>query len=233
MNSAVHDLKDTIEAQNTILKNLANATEALPTKSDGYLRNCAVTDKYGYIRIQLEKGSRPFVVFCEQALDEGGWTLVLQRFNGTQRTAKEFREGYNSIQAGEYFLGTDKLYALTHSRDHELLFVLEFADLTKLTFQAPRFVLNSSEAHIQWAKEQETAHSNWQQWQSEMSRIQDRNPSQIFSSSQMQSLESCIVYLLKWNFGDGHQTPIAGRPAIRLYKLLIRPSNAYWTVKSD
>ncbi|XP_017098632.2 angiopoietin-4-like [Drosophila bipectinata] len=231
LTAAVRSLKDKIDEQTKILGRLANATEQLSTKTDAIPRNCAFTEKYGYTRIQLEESSQPFDVFCEQALNEGGWTLVLQRFNGTKRTAKEFREGYNSVQAGEYFLGTDKLYALTHSRDHELLFVMEFVDRSTRTYQAQRFVLNSPQAHFVWSQEQDTARYNWQTWEQEIARLP--------AGSSWESLEPChsticgperfLVFLLKWNFARGNQSPMVGRPAIRLFKLLLRPSNAYWS----
>jgi len=81
VSGAVRSLKEKIEQQTEVLNRLANATEKLSESSGFFLRNCALTDKYGYTRIQLEEGSKPFDVFCEQVLDEGGWTLVLQRFN--------------------------------------------------------------------------------------------------------------------------------------------------------
>ncbi|XP_037730434.1 angiopoietin-4 isoform X3 [Drosophila subpulchrella] len=236
VSGAVRSLKEKIEQQTEVLNRLANATEKLSESSGFFLRNCALTDKYGYTRIQLEEGSKPFDVFCEQALDKGGWTLVLQRFNGTHRTAQEFREGYNSIAAGEYFLGTDKLYALTHSRDHELLFVVEFVDRTTRTYQAQRFVLQSPTAHLKWEREQDTTRYSWYLWEQEIDRLP------AGESWEWESAESCtsnlcgperfIVFLLKLNFAMQNNSPIMGRPAIRLFKLLLRPSNAYWTVRN-
>ncbi|XP_017073499.2 fibrinogen beta chain-like [Drosophila eugracilis] len=236
VSGAVRNLKEKIEQQTEVLNRLANATEKLSEKSGIFLRNCALTDIHGYTRIQLEEGSRPFDVFCEQALDQGGWTLVLQRFNGTHRSAKEFREGYNSIVDGEYFLGTDKLYALTHSRDHELLFVMEFVDRSTLTYQAQRFVLQNPMAHLSWEKEQDTPRYSWSLWQQETARLPEGKSWQ-WESSQSCSSDLCgpekfMVFLLKWNFAIPNSSPIMGRPAIRLFKLLLRPSNAYWTVRN-
>ncbi|XP_068155190.1 fibrinogen beta chain-like [Drosophila tropicalis] len=157
--SAVRSLNTKMDKQNEALNRLADATE-LATKT--VPRSCIMTDKYGYTRIQLEPTSKPFDVFCEQAIDEGGWTLILQRFNGTSRNAQEYRNGYNSIRAGEYFLGTDKLYALTHSRKHELIFVMEFNN----------FVLQNPEAYSLWAQEHETRRYSWTQWQNDAARLQ-------------------------------------------------------------
>ncbi|XP_017055343.1 angiopoietin-4-like [Drosophila ficusphila] len=235
VSGAVRNLKEKIEQQTAVLNRLANATEKLAeTRQDlGFLRNCALTQKYGYTRIQLEEGSKPFDVFCEQALNEGGWTLVLQRFNGTHRTAQEYRDGYNSIEAGEYFLGTDKLYALTHSRDHELLFVMEFVDRTTRTFQAQRFVLKSPTAHLDWEMEKDTARYSWSLWEQEIARLPAGVPWELHDScpGSLCGPERFIVFLLKWNFAQQNLNPIMGRPAIRLYKLLLRPANAYWTVR--
>ncbi|KAH8248412.1 hypothetical protein KR032_007214 [Drosophila birchii] len=233
--SAVRSVKERVEQQNEILSRLANATEQLSAASNAFPRNCALTNKQGYIRIQLEEASRPFTVFCQKALDEGGWTLVLQRFNGTQRTAQEFRTGYNSIAEGEYFLGTDKLYGLTHSRDHELLFEVEFIDGSKRTYQDQRFILQSPTSHHAWAEEQDTANYSWAQWEQEIARLP--------AGYSWESSESCpgslcgperfIVFLLKWNFAQQNRSPLIGRPNIRIFKLLLRPSNSYWTVKNS
>ncbi|EDV41949.1 uncharacterized protein Dana_GF17243 [Drosophila ananassae] len=217
LTAAVRDLKDKLNEQTKVLNRLANATEQLSTKTEAIPRNCAFTDKYGYTRIQLEETSKPFDVFCEQALNEGGWTLVLQRFNGTKRTAKEFREGYNSIQAGEYFLGTDKLYALTHSRDHELLFVLEFIDRSTRTYQAPRFVLKSPQAHSIWSQEQETIRYTWQKWEQEIARLPAGSSWESFEpcNSSICGPERFLVFLLKWKpYGrtPGHSTLQAAAP---------------------
>ncbi|KAH8346835.1 hypothetical protein KR059_000572 [Drosophila kikkawai] len=236
VSSALRGVKEKIEQQNEILSRLANATEQLSVASNAFLRNCALTDKYGYTRIQLEEASKPFDVFCEQALDEGGWTLVLQRFNGTRRSAQEFRNGYNSIAAGEYFLGTDKLYALTHSRDHELLFVMEFVDRTTRTYQAQRFILQSPSAHMTWATEQDTARYSWAQWEQEIARLPAGKSWESYESCPTNTLcgpERFIVFLLKWNFAQLNQSPLMGRPSIRLFKLLLRPSNSYWTVRNS
>ncbi|XP_070072995.1 uncharacterized protein [Drosophila takahashii] len=236
VSGAVRNLKEKIEEQTKVLNRLANATEKLAEKSGVFLRNCALTDKHGYTRIQLEEGSKPFDVFCEQDIAEGGWTLVLQRFNGTHRSAQEFREGYNSIAAGEYFLGTEKLYALTHSRDHELLFVMEFVDMTTRTYRAERFVLQSTTAHLTWEREQDTARYSWSLWEQEIARL-PAGKSWEWEASQSCSSVLCgperfIVFLLKWNFGLQNYSPIMGRPAIRLFKVFLRPSNAYWTVRN-
>ncbi|XP_020799432.1 angiopoietin-related protein 6-like [Drosophila serrata] len=235
LTSAVRSVKEKIEQQNEILSRLANATEQPLVASNAFLRNCALTDKHGYTRIQLEEASKPFDVFCEQAQDEGGWTLVLQRFNGTRRTAQEFRTGYNSIVDGEYFLGTDKLYALTHSRDHELLFVMEFMDRTTRTHQAQRFILQSPTAHLTWAEEQETARYSWAQWEQEIARLPAGKSWESYEScpGRLCGLERFIVFLLKWNFAQLNHSPLIGRPNIRLFKLLLRPSNSYWTVQNS
>jgi len=66
VSGAVRSLKEKIEQQTEVLNRLANATEKLSESSGFFLRNCALTDKYGYTRIQLEEGSKPFDVFCEQ-----------------------------------------------------------------------------------------------------------------------------------------------------------------------
>lgn len=78
--------------------------------------------------MQMNQQSEPFYVLCEA--DENGaddWTVVLKRFNGVvnfRRDWEEYKAGFGNL-AGEFFIGLEKLHALTNSAVHELLVVLE------------------------------------------------------------------------------------------------------------
>ncbi|XP_073838867.1 angiopoietin-4 isoform X2 [Musca autumnalis] len=81
----------------------------------------------GILKLQLTPTSDPFYVTCEDQLAGGGWTVILNRFNGDinfQRGWMEYKHGFGNL-AGEFFIGMDKLYALTASAVHELLITLE------------------------------------------------------------------------------------------------------------
>lgn len=66
--------------------------------------------------------SSPFPVACEK-----GWIVVLRRKDGSvdfHRNWNTYKKGFGE-EDGEYFIGLDKLNALTETRSMELLFVLE------------------------------------------------------------------------------------------------------------
>ncbi|XP_034473407.1 ficolin-1-like [Drosophila innubila] len=71
--------------------------------------------------------SHPFKVACDSETRGGGWTIILRRMDGTvdfYRNWTEYKEGFGDLN-GEFFLGLDKIHALTEERNHELLVVLE------------------------------------------------------------------------------------------------------------
>ncbi|KAM7356057.1 uncharacterized protein ACRADG_001920 isoform 3-T3 [Cochliomyia hominivorax] len=81
----------------------------------------------GILKLQLTPTSDPFYVLCDDELLGGGWTVIMNRFNGDinfQRGWLEYKHGFGNL-AGEFFIGLEKLYALTASNVHELLITLE------------------------------------------------------------------------------------------------------------
>ncbi|XP_075160205.1 uncharacterized protein LOC142233239 isoform X2 [Haematobia irritans] len=100
----------------------ANSQQQLTT-------SCAqgVASTNGILKLQLTPTSDPFYVTCDDQLAGGGWTVIMNRFNGDinfQRGWMEYKNGFGNL-AGEFFIGLDKLYALTASAVHELLITLE------------------------------------------------------------------------------------------------------------
>ncbi|XP_034473412.1 fibrinogen-like protein A [Drosophila innubila] len=71
--------------------------------------------------------SHPFKVACDAETRGGGWTIILRRMDGTvdfYRNWAAYKEGFGNLN-GEFFLGLDKIHALTEERNQELLFVVE------------------------------------------------------------------------------------------------------------
>ncbi|KAH8403021.1 hypothetical protein KR222_003163, partial [Zaprionus bogoriensis] len=57
---------------------------------------------------------------------EGGWTIILRRFSGSvnfYRNWTDYKQGFGELD-GEFFLGLDKINALTTDQNQELLFLL-------------------------------------------------------------------------------------------------------------
>uniref|UniRef100_W8AKJ4 Angiopoietin-4 n=1 Tax=Ceratitis capitata TaxID=7213 RepID=W8AKJ4_CERCA len=81
----------------------------------------------GILSIQLTPESEPFYVRCEEELFGGGWTIIQNRFNGKLnffRGWADYQTGFGNL-GGEYFIGLEKLHALTSSAVHELLITMQ------------------------------------------------------------------------------------------------------------
>jgi len=71
--------------------------------------------------------------FCDYVHGGGGWLVILKRFDGSQDFYKEFadyKKGFGSLD-GEYWLGLDKINAVTNSGVYELRIDLEDFDGNK------------------------------------------------------------------------------------------------------
>ncbi|XP_034490383.1 ficolin-1-like [Drosophila innubila] len=89
---------------------------------------CTVAKSSGINEILIPKfSSQPFKVACDAETRGGGWTIILRRMDGTvdfYRNWAAYKEGFGDLN-GEFFLGLDKIHALTEERNQELLFVVE------------------------------------------------------------------------------------------------------------
>jgi len=97
-----------------------------------YLRslpvNCTDAKFNGIYKIRIPSfSSRSFKVVCDAETQGGGWTIILRRLDGIidfYRNWTEYKLGFGD-RNGEFFLGLDKIHALTAERYQELLVVLE------------------------------------------------------------------------------------------------------------
>ncbi|KAM8718155.1 hypothetical protein ACLKA7_004803 [Drosophila subpalustris] len=91
-------------------------------------RNCADDMVSGIYEIHLSTpGSQPFRVACDAKTRGGGWTIILRRLDGSvnfYRNWSEYKTGFGDL-SGEFFLGLDKIHALTKENSQELLVLLE------------------------------------------------------------------------------------------------------------
>uniref|UniRef100_A0A8D8BX30 Ficolin-1 n=2 Tax=Culex pipiens TaxID=7175 RepID=A0A8D8BX30_CULPI len=72
-------------------------------------------------------GVDPFDVYCEQQFYGGGWIVIQNRFNGSEdfyRNWTDYKNGFGSVD-GEFWLGLERIHALTKSQPRELLVHLE------------------------------------------------------------------------------------------------------------
>ncbi|CAF4075561.1 unnamed protein product [Adineta steineri] len=73
--------------------------------------------------------SVPFKVFCDMETDGGGWTVIQRRGEfkpqvDFYRDWKDYKNGFGN-GTGEFWLGNDKIYALTNQDKYDLRFDFE------------------------------------------------------------------------------------------------------------
>ncbi|XP_034475318.1 angiopoietin-2-like isoform X2 [Drosophila innubila] len=90
--------------------------------------NCTEAKSNGINEILLPNFStQSFKVACDVETRGGGWTVILRRMDGSvnfYRNWTEYKNGFGDLN-GEFFLGLEKIHAITEERRQELLVVLE------------------------------------------------------------------------------------------------------------
>ncbi|EDW00929.1 ficolin-2 [Drosophila grimshawi] len=97
-----------------------------PFKS--YPANCkdAKAKKNGIYKIQI-KGSEPFNVYCDAKLNGTGWLVIQRRVDANInffRNWSAYQQGFGDLE-GSFFIGLNKLNALTAATANELYVYLE------------------------------------------------------------------------------------------------------------
>jgi len=91
-------------------------------------RNCVEAKTSGIYDIALPNfGTQNFQVACDAETQGGGWTVILRRMDGSEnfyRNWADYKEGFGDLD-GEFFMGLDKIHAMTSERKQELLVILE------------------------------------------------------------------------------------------------------------
>ncbi|CAL8311363.1 angiopoietin-related protein 1b [Gadus morhua] len=99
---------------------------------EGPYRDCLHAQEAGHTGsgvylIRPEEASRPLQVWCEQGMDNGGWTVIQSRRDGSVnffRNWDSYKSGFGNID-GEYWLGLEGIYKLGRQGDYKLLVELE------------------------------------------------------------------------------------------------------------
>ncbi|KAL7740796.1 hypothetical protein ACLKA6_013648 [Drosophila palustris] len=122
----IQSLRAELERQGKLLEGLAKESDQLNSTSS--LRNCVGAKSSGIYDVLVPKFSnQTFKVACDAQTRDGGWTIILRRIDGSvnfNRNWTEYKNGFGNLD-GEYFLGLDKIHAMTAERRQELLVVLE------------------------------------------------------------------------------------------------------------
>ncbi|KAJ7986587.1 hypothetical protein DPEC_G00341410 [Dallia pectoralis] len=100
--------------------------------SDGPVKDCyqvrlAGHSTSGMYLLQSEGSDRLIQAWCEHSLDNGGWTVLQRRKDGSVnffRNWENYKKGFGNID-GEYWLGLENIYNLGKQGDYRLLVELE------------------------------------------------------------------------------------------------------------
>ncbi|XP_064536066.1 ficolin-1-like [Drosophila montana] len=106
----------------------------------------ALSRRSGVYQIVIPAYSvHPFLVSCDEDTQNGGWTVILRREDGSvnfSRYWNEYKHSFGNVN-GEFFIGLDKLHAMTKDLNQELLIAMEdFAGQKKFA-KYERFAIGS------------------------------------------------------------------------------------------
>ncbi|XP_011189971.2 ficolin-1 [Zeugodacus cucurbitae] len=115
VNDDLEDLRNSKCSNKQLLANRASKPSSCTEAAFG--------SKSGIYKIKVEKlNITDLAVFCEEDVDSGGW-LVIQRRQSSSvnftRNWHDYKEGFGDL-TGNYWIGLEKLYALTSNFEHEL-----------------------------------------------------------------------------------------------------------------
>ncbi|XP_061588940.1 angiopoietin-related protein 1-like [Cololabis saira] len=100
--------------------------------TEGPFRDCFEAQEAGHITsgvylIRPDEMERSMQVWCEQDIDNGGWTVIQRRRDGSVnffRSWENYKNGFGNID-GEYWLGLEGIYKLGRQGDYKLQVELE------------------------------------------------------------------------------------------------------------
>ncbi|XP_049302363.1 ryncolin-1-like [Bactrocera dorsalis] len=138
----IKEIKKSQESALPATKKPSSCTEAMRQKNGKYAGS-------GVYELYLpELLQHPFNVFCLRDPDGGEpWTIIQRRqSNDTDfnRGWVEYEHGFGDLNAN-FFLGLDKMHALTNSRSHELWFQLEDFENEKRVAKYDSFAIGNAQ----------------------------------------------------------------------------------------
>ncbi|XP_055596505.1 fibrinogen-like protein A [Uranotaenia lowii] len=92
-------------------------------------------------------GGSAFEAFCDRDYEQGGWTVIQNRFDGSVDFARnwtDYERGFGDLQT-EFWLGLDKIHRLTSHQEHELHVMVEALDGTKGVAKYDLFKINGAD----------------------------------------------------------------------------------------
>ncbi|XP_039590447.1 angiopoietin-related protein 1a [Polypterus senegalus] len=104
----------------------------ITVNTDGPFKDCYHVRNAGYAAsgiylVKPENSNSVMQVWCEHGLDNGGWTVIQRRMDGSVnffRNWENYKKGFGDIDK-EYWLGLENIYSLTKQGSYRLLIELE------------------------------------------------------------------------------------------------------------
>lgn len=144
--NVVEQLEALYEMSESLLASLKEEAQPL-TPIVVYPTSClSYGDTNGLVTVKVP-GLSPFPVFCDHQLAGPGWLVIQRRLNGSLsffRNWEEYSQGFGSLE-GEFFLGLEKIRALTALEPHELYVHLEDFEGVKKHAKFDEFAIGSAE----------------------------------------------------------------------------------------
>uniref|UniRef100_A0A147A6A3 Angiopoietin-like 1a n=1 Tax=Fundulus heteroclitus TaxID=8078 RepID=A0A147A6A3_FUNHE len=100
--------------------------------SDGPFKDCFQVRQAGHTTngmylLKTDKSDRLIQAWCDHSLDNGGWTVLQKRKDGSVnffRNWENYKKGFGNID-GEHWLGLDNIFNLAKQGDYKLMVELE------------------------------------------------------------------------------------------------------------
>ncbi|XP_030561011.1 microfibril-associated glycoprotein 4 [Drosophila novamexicana] len=142
-------LLSSLEKQLEALKGYEAADGSISRKDDKTYPTSCLTSHFnasGVYTIQVP-GLAPFAVACDNCFAGYGWLVIQRRLNGSlnfYRNWQEYKDGFGDPR-GEFFIGLEKLRAITALEPFELYIVLEDFDGETRFAKFDEFAIGSEE----------------------------------------------------------------------------------------
>ncbi|EDW87590.2 ryncolin-2 [Drosophila yakuba] len=127
LKSEVAAIREEQKRQAEILERLDKKFDSCMPPTSLYPASCAESSESNLVIRVPKYSEEPFEVTCDQESHGGGWTMITRRNDGSQNFYLEwmdYKKGFGKLN-NEFFIGLDKLHAMTASEPQELLVLLE------------------------------------------------------------------------------------------------------------
>ncbi|XP_071836025.1 uncharacterized protein [Apostichopus japonicus] len=94
------------------------------------LHRCSSTSSSGVYLIKPDGYAEPFEVYCDNSVDDGGWTIIQRRFDGSinfNRSWEDYQLGFGFLSS-ELWIGNKRLSYLTNQKRYQLRIDLTTTD---------------------------------------------------------------------------------------------------------